>query len=215
MGDVETSIKILTLLRLVFVVAYLKCPWIVRGLVYLDAAIRLLESCLPIEWVQARNTVMALMIIDIVSNYCGSFYSNIVLLNVQFPAMTMLGCYVMKRCDVQDALIETVPYLVFLNLFYIAYATYCGRNTLIFGQYQHLNRYMFKFMYNLKEGIVTYHSNSKQVSFMNKSALNMLTDKSIKMTDDQQAANFSHFLDVSSMMFKRVTINRDQLTQAS
>ena len=80
---------------------------------------------------------------------------------------------------VYDAVIEALPMLFILNVFFLLNASYFGRNTLLHGSYQHLNRYLFKFMYNLKEGIVTYHNNSRQVNFMNKSALDMLTNKSI------------------------------------
>lgn len=50
---------------------------------------------------------------------------------------------------------EATIRFLFCNAVYLAVATYTGRNTLIFGQFIHLNKYLFKFMYNLREGIIT------------------------------------------------------------
>ena len=77
-------------------------------------------------------------------------------------------------------------------------------------------------MYNLKEGIVTYHDNSRQVNFMNKSALDMLTDKSMKdsngndkLEDDADEDSLNKYKCVANMMFKRVTIDYEQFHDPS
>ena len=76
------AIKVLKTLRVVFLFAYFKYPWIVSAFVYYDALIRIIESFLPIEWVQARNQVMILLIIDLISNYCGNLLTGILVLNL-------------------------------------------------------------------------------------------------------------------------------------
>ena len=45
------AIKVLKTLRVVFLFAYFKYPWIVSAFVYYDALIRIIEAFLPIEWV--------------------------------------------------------------------------------------------------------------------------------------------------------------------
>ena len=128
------AIKVLNILRITFLFAYFKYPWIVSTLVYYDALIRIIESFLPIEWVQARNQVMILLIIDIISNYCGNLYTGILVLNLQFASITIISCYVMIY-HVYDAVIEALPMLFILNVFFLLNAIYFGRNTLLHGQY--------------------------------------------------------------------------------
>ena len=48
---------------------------------------------------------------------------------------------------------------------------------------------------------------------MNKAALEMLTSKHIKNTEDQQTANFNHYYDFLFPMFKRVNIDDSEIQQ--
>ena len=73
---------------------YWKYDSIVRGLCFLDAIIRCIECFMPLAFAQARAFETVFLVIDIFTNYCGDFFSNLVLINVQATVMTIISCYI-------------------------------------------------------------------------------------------------------------------------
>lgn len=82
MPAIILCIKVLNLSRLLFILPYAKFEWIVRGLIYLDATCSVLEAFVPLEQVLTRNIDMSIIVLEILSNYCGDFFANLAVINV-------------------------------------------------------------------------------------------------------------------------------------
>ena len=50
-----------------------------------------------------------------------------------------------------------------------------GRNIVKLASFKQMNDFLFKFAYEIKEGIITVQGDSSNISFMNKASLEMLS----------------------------------------
>lgn len=119
---------------------------------------------------------MSLIVLDILTNYCGDFYSNLIGINLQVISVALVTQYVTQTAVV-FAILNGLMQLAVCNMVFMGVAVFFGQNTLVFGQFMHLNRFFQRFMFNICEGLIFVHRDTSKVAFINKSALRMLTDE--------------------------------------
>ena len=74
-------------------------------------------------------------------------------------AMTVNNGLVMGT-SITDGLAVMLPRLLAINVMLTFIAAFMGRNILTLAHLQHLNQYLLKFAYNIKEGIVTVQNDT-------------------------------------------------------
>ena len=202
---IKASLIVLELSRILLVLLYLKYPQAMRAAMVTDAIIRVLYSLLPMELISKQRALFIDILVDCFTNYCGDFWLNLFVINLQNTAIVIFSGCVQKLAPIAAINCWALQFLI-VNAFYVGVAAYMGRFMLILGNLQYLTNYHFKFAYNLKEGIVTMHGegDSRKLSYINKSALRMLVDEQIKDTEEQKNADYSLLYDKSLPMFKRV-----------
>lgn len=145
-------LKVLKLAQIIFVAIYFKFPAVMRGMIFYDTLVRVLESCIPIQF--SILHIYAPIVFDLFMNYCNDFLLNLFTMILTIIGMIIGHSYVMTK-DANEAILGSLLPVISFSICYVFIALILGRNYLIIGHYQNLAKLHFKFAFNLKEGIVT------------------------------------------------------------
>lgn len=107
-------LNIMEFIRLIPVLLYYKWPQATRAMVVIDACFRILQSFLPLELSVMKRSFLIGISIDCFLNYCGDFWSNLIILNIQSLAMMFFSCIV-QRLEPIDAFIGMLPEIICYN----------------------------------------------------------------------------------------------------
>ena len=78
---INVLLNIMEFIRLIPVLLYYKWPQATRAMVVIDACFRILQSFLPLELSVMKRSFLIGISLDCFLNYCGDFWSNLIILN--------------------------------------------------------------------------------------------------------------------------------------
>ena len=181
-----------------------------RGAVVFEAIVRVLEACIPNMLSENIEVLCEEFLIDFFSNYCFDFWLFLIVNNLQRVTIIVLKSVVLVWGSASLFRMHDVWLILVSNILIVALSAYFGRQILVLGHYKSLYNHHFRFANNMKDGIITVDDSTREVSFLNKSALSWLTTAS-----DQKNVVYREVFDPQKPMFRRTLESFDSTHDVS
>lgn len=190
--------------KVLLIPLYFKCPQSMRFLMIVDALDRIVFSLLPCDLILLVRDMPYILAIDIFCNYCLDFWASLAVLWVEIALIFTLNNMVNLEEPNESLKLCLLLFLV-MTMIFVLLAVFVGSIFIKGYELAFVLRQDEKLTYNKKEGVVVMTKDDKKITFMNKSAQQLLIGKAESPSHqdgDLIAANFTAIRKI----FKRVLL---------
>ena len=201
---IEVMAIVMRFSKVLLIPLYFKCPQSMRFLMIVDALDRIVFSLLPCDLILLVRDMPYILAIDIFCNYCLDFWASLAVLWVEIALIFTLNNMVNLEEPNESLKLCLLLFLV-MTMIFVLLAVFVGSIFIKGYELAFVLRQDEKLTYNKKEGVVVMTKDDKKITFMNKSAQQLLIGKAESPSHqdgDLIAANFTAI----KKIFKRVLL---------